>query len=395
MPGCALCSGSGGRAAPIRGDVAASSARSSSASAAGTPCSCYMPGCVRCFGGDIDVATTALTGIVAGGADVGSADAAVTTTTTSLLTGIVAARGRTSTGQQERKRKHCPRPGHVSCTLAQELEEDRKTKPEGFDDRFAALAQICTLMLQPALSALELIGRPRGERWDFWEIYSGCGRFTAAVLAAGLVAGPPVDISCKAGGLAVDVLLKDNQALLQAVLEEARPRWLHLAPPCTFWTPISRWTASKKPEVWARLRACANEMWVFALHLAVLQSRHGRRGSLEQPPRCASWRLRSTQEFYIAQPDWQHFCWPSCAYGMCDPVMGAPWKKMQGFLSNADLGPVASRKCECRVRHAWAQGQIMSGPRRGEKRTAISGEYPVQMCQALASVVRVEVCAVP
>lgn len=117
--------------------------------------------------GDIDVATTALTGIVAGGADVGSADAAVTTTTTSLLTGIVAARGRTSAGQWKRKRKRCPRPGHVSCTLAQELEEDRKTKPEGFDDRFAALAQICTLMLQPALSALELIGRPRGERWDF------------------------------------------------------------------------------------------------------------------------------------------------------------------------------------------------------------------------------------
>ena len=381
MPECPLCGNGCGEVEAVRGEVAASSSLSSPA--AGTPCACYMPGCVRCFGGGGDVASSmALAGMVAARAGVAP------------LTGIVAASG----GQQKRKRKACPRPArpeHVRCTLAQELEEDRKTEPESFDHRIVALAQICILMLQPALSALELIGRPRGERWDFWEVYSGCGRFTAAVLAAGLVAGPPVDILCKAGGLALDILLQDNQALLQAVLEEACPRWLHLAPPCTFWTPISRWTASKKPEVWAMLRTRAKEAWVFGLQLAVLQSRHGRKGSLEQPPQCASWRLRSTEQFYIAHPDWQLFCWPSCAYGMCDPVTGAPWRKMQGFLSNADLGHVASRKCECRVPHEIVQARIMSGPRHGERRTTIAGEYPMQMCQVLASVVRVEVCDVP
>ena len=348
-----------------------------------------MPGCVRCFRDDTP------TGIVAvgDGADVDSGVDAGGATITSPLTGIIAARGGTSAGQQKRKRKRNPRPGHVSCTLAQELKEDRETKLESFDDRIAAISQICVLMLQPALSALELIGRPRGERWDFWEIFSGCGRFTAAVLAAGLVAGPPVDILRKAGGLARDVLLPDNQALLQAVLKEARPRWLHLAPPCTFWTPISRWTASKTPEEWASLRTRAKEMWHFALHLAVVQSRDGGKGSLEQPPRCASWRLRSTEAFYIAHPDWQHFSWPSCAYVMGDPVTRAPWKKMQGFLSNADLSSVASQKCTCHVRHGWIQGQIKSGPWRGEKRTRIAGEYPLQMCEVLASVVRVEVGA--
>ena len=149
------------------------------------------------------------------------------------LTGIAAARGSTSAGK--RKRKRCPKPGHVKCTLAQELEEDRKgSQAESFDARIAVRASVCILMLQPALSVLEYIGRPRGERWDFWEVYSGCGNFTAAALAAGLVVGPPVDLLHKAGGLALDLLLQDNQALLQAVLEEARPRWLHLAPPCTF-----------------------------------------------------------------------------------------------------------------------------------------------------------------
>ena len=63
----------------------------------------------------------------------------------------------------------------------------------------------------------------------------------------------------------------------------------------------------------------------------VLQSCHEGKGSLEQPPRCASWRLRFTEQFYVAQPGWQHYEWPSCAFGLCDPVSGEHWKNMQCF----------------------------------------------------------------
>ena len=121
---------------------------------------------VRCFGGEVDVATTPLTGIVAAS---GAAPlTGIVAASGAPLTGIVAARGQTSAGQRKRKRGH--RPGHVGCTLAQELEEDRKNKAESFKDRIATLARVCILMLQPALSALELIGRSRGECWDFWEV---------------------------------------------------------------------------------------------------------------------------------------------------------------------------------------------------------------------------------
>ena len=149
---------------------------------------------------DVDVATTPLTGIVAANGVAG---------------------GQTSAGQWKRKRGHW-RPGHVGCTLAQEMEEDRKIKAESLKDRINTLAQVCILLLQPASSALELIGRQRGECWDFWEVFSGTGRFTAAVAVAGLMEGPPVDIIRFPGGLALDLLLQSNQALLQAVLEEAR-----------------------------------------------------------------------------------------------------------------------------------------------------------------------------
>ena len=50
------------------------------------------------------------------------------------------------------------------------------------------------LMGQPTLSALEMIGLPRGERWDFLEVYYGCGTFTAAVVALGMAVGLAVDL---------------------------------------------------------------------------------------------------------------------------------------------------------------------------------------------------------
>ena len=378
MPECALCGGGGGDggAAPAQGcpsprlgpslprDVAANLA-------SGTPCSCYMPDCVRCLGGDVDATTKPLTGIVAANE---------------------VPRCRTPAVKKARKRGHW-RLGHVGCTLAQELEEDKRIEAERLNDRIYRLAEVCILSLQPGLSALELIGRQRGERWGFWEVVSGTGRFTAAVVVAGLIVGPPVDIIRFPGGLALDLLLQKNQALLQAVLEEARPRWLHLGPPCTYWTPISRCTASKTPGTWALLRANARELWFTALQMAFLQSQQGRKGSIEQPPRCVSWRLRATEEFYIEHPDWKLFVWPSCAYGMCDPITGAPWQKRQGFLSNADLGLVASRRCTCRVPHGVVQDRIKSGPWKGWRRTTIAGQYPPEMCQKLASVVRREVSA--
>ena len=90
--------------------------------------------------------------------------------------GIVAG-GSGSAAVQRKRKRGCPRPGHVRCTLAQELAEDKNDKAASFEDRIATLAQVCILMLQPCLSALELIGRPCGERWDwdFWEVFSGSG----------------------------------------------------------------------------------------------------------------------------------------------------------------------------------------------------------------------------
>ncbi len=305
--------------------------------------------------------------------------------------GIVASGDTTVVARARKRQRHKPRPGHVKCSLREELEKDEQIDtPVTFATRYAALANVCTLLLQPSLSALELIGRPRGEQWDFWEIYAGCGNFSAMVFALGLIVGPPVDVRQKPGGLALNCLHQNDQALLQAVLEEARPRWVHVAPPCTFWCAIGRWTAWRTPEEWAALREKAREHWHFALHVLCLQQRRGAKGSLEQPPKCASWNLRVTRRFLEENSNWQRFQWASCAYGMRDPVTGAPWKKMQGFLSNTSL-KLLCRTCSCSARHVQIKGGIKIGPRRGQRRSTISGEYPVRMCEALATVVQQEV----
>ena len=188
--------------------------------APGPQCQCFMPACVACMEGPAQPANS----------------------------------------QPSRKRKHGRKrelpAGHSKCSLRQELEIDSRMHQGSpgiaatVAGRSAALAAAFLLIVQPSLTALEMTGRPLGGRWDFFEIYSGCANFTAAVLMLGLCVGPGVDILHKPGCLRLDCLLESSQALLQAVLAEARPRWLHVGPPCTFWCAISRWTAHATQEGW-------------------------------------------------------------------------------------------------------------------------------------------------
>ena len=293
------------------------------------------------------------------------------------------------------KQKHKLPPGHSKCSLHEELEIDagRHQGSCGHQARHVEMcAALCKAFMllslsQPRLSALEMIGRPRGERWDFFEVYSGCGNFTAAVCALGLVVGPAVDMLYKIGGLKLDCLLENSQALLQAVLEEAQPRWVHVGPPCTFWCAIGRWTAHGTAEQWDTKRKKAKTHWCFALHLLSLQEARGDMGSLEQPPGCASWKLGLTQDFRAAYPTWKFYKFKSCPYGMKNPGTGEPWEKWQGFLSNVSLAEMRA-PCVCTMKHGHIQGIVKGGPRHGERCSTVASAYTPDMCSALATIVQ-------
>ena len=119
-----------------------------------------------------------------------------------------------------------------------------------------------------------------------------------------IVCGARSRHSAQTRGFAIGMIAGENQALLQVVVVEARPRWLHVGPPCTFWCTISRWTAHATRERWDDNRKSARTHRSFALHLLSLQEARGDNCSIEQPPGCASWKLGMTQYFRQAYLAW-------------------------------------------------------------------------------------------
>ena len=240
----------------------------------------------------------------------------------------------------------------------------------------------------------------------FWEIFAGSCNLTKAVVkecqnrsAAGddqAAVLPPVEIDDKKlsstpweGLHTWDVLLPSKRRLIWAYLALVQPSWVHLGPPCTFWSPLARRCNMRLEADNERLRLKALAFLVFSLQVCNFQRQHQRYWSLEQPPHCASWDLDIVKEFTERELAAGNAAlkFDSCAWGHKDPGNGKPFRKRQCFASNAQLVGL-HRRCSCSPRvHQVVEGAVESGSRKGERRSAISGEYPVEFCNAFAGVV--------
>jgi hypothetical protein len=276
----------------------------------------------------------------------------------------------------------------VRRPLASELEYATEWQQDFGEQSIELFNKLRSVPRWPPQTALEHIGMTRGQKWDFWELYAGCCNLTRSARGVGcLNCGPPVDkLRRGPGHLALDLTTESSQALVQALLIEARPVWLHVGPPCTFWSGLSRCTALRTPTRWEDLRRDAMVHVVFTMHLLRLQAASTRHGSWEQPPGCVSWRLPVTVAFLEDHPGWHKYIFPSCAWGHANPGTGSPWLKRQGFLSDVSLVTL-QRPCICTEAHSVVQGTIHAGPRRGERCSTVSGEYPSALCDALAALI--------
>ena len=226
------------------------------------------------------------------------------------------------------------------------------------------------------------------DRWDFWEVWAGCGNFTASVAHAGGVVGPSVDIlkSTSVPRLALNLEDPEDVEFLWWLLHEYQPRHVHVGPPCTFWTQMGRLTARRTRKEWKARRAIASHHLKLAVRIMRWQNSQGRIGSFEQPPSCISWRLRCVQAL-VELPGWRRYSWPSCAYGHKDPGNGRPYLKRQSFAANVDFTSLQV-PCSCpKGSHQIIEGVVQSGERAGLRRTVVSGEYPPMMCDKLASLI--------
>jgi len=246
-----------------------------------------------------------------------------------------------------------------------------------------------------------------GERIMFWEVHSGCGNATRAFVESASghheIAGPPVDAVRKAwfGLPSWNVLLPSVRQFLWAIMVVCQPMWVHCAPPCTFWSILSRRTNHRSRIEDEDLRLQALVHIVFSLQFCLHQLRQKRWASFEHPPTAASWDLDLLQEFLASGTSQtgptvvagnnmlkvEKYIFDSCRWGHQDPGNGKLYRKRQCFASNADLSRLCLR-CVCGVRHQIVEGTVDSGPRKGTSRALVAGEYPWAFCVAWANLIK-------
>ncbi len=235
-----------------------------------------------------------------------------------------------------------------------------------------------------------------------FEIYAGSFHFTKACVAQGLLVAPPVDqhLNVHGGGLpgGVDLLDPHWRQVVWSMVVLLQPFYLHSGFPCTFWTPLSQLVnkRSHAEQEARRLEALVHVQ--FTVLLSRWQVQHGRHASIEQPPRCRSWCLDIIVDLLAAIGAKKYGC-DTCAWGGRDPGNNLPYHKAQQLASTANLSQL-ERRCKqpgggyLHTEHQIVQGCVDAGPMKGRRRSAVSGTYPIEMCQEWAKIIETMVTAV-
>ena len=241
----------------------------------------------------------------------------------------------------------------------------------------------------PNTTAMFLIGQCDHAKWDFWHIWSGpTDKLGQEVAALGLKTGPGIDSlpGNLPQRLRLDLRKAADKEFLWQLYKEARPKWVHSGPVCTFWTNLGRCTAKRTPEEWTNMHIEHCGHWTIANMLCLAQEQHERCASLEQPPGCGSWKKRRSR-FLLSKKGWCLHVFPSCPFNHRDPGNGKLYYKLQGFAANRDLSYLI-KPCVCPPRsHQVVEGTVQGGEYHGWRRSTISGAYPMELCAALAKII--------
>ena len=237
----------------------------------------------------------------------------------------------------------------------------------------------------------------RPEHIDVLEIYAGTAHWTAACQSLGLCVGPAIDIKLAIGSKTWNLLEPRVRRLLWAIIVVCKPKWVHSGFPCTFWSQLAHCTRkrSQEDDEMSRMRELVH--LVLTLQLARWQASHKLHVSMENPPKCASWRMDITRDTLAAIGATKYF-FDSCAWGHRDPGNGKPYKKAQCIASTGNLSTLA-RKCTCgsgKHVHQIVEGMVsilLPGMTRRMRRSTYAGAYPKELCKAWANAVQRHVLA--
>ena len=203
--------------------------------------------------------------------------------------------------------------------------------------------------------------------------------------------GPPIDTKLAIGGKAWNMLEPRYRRLLWAIVVACQPRWIHSGFPCTFWSSLAHCTRNRSAEDDEATRLREMVHLVLTLQLARWQASHKLHISLENPPKCASWRMDITRDTLAAIGAKKYF-FDSCAWGHRDPGNGKPYKKTQCIASTGDLSSLV-RTCTCgsgKGVHQIVEGLVsilLPGATKKMRRSTYAGAYPKELCKAWAEAV--------
>jgi hypothetical protein len=237
-----------------------------------------------------------------------------------------------------------------------------------------------------AESKLMELGVTLSSKILLFEVFAGCAHLTQAALKAGWQACPPVDIDVALGtvsgtahGRGPDLLSPDGRRLLWNIIAAFRPAWVHLAFPCTFWSPMAHFTRKRTREQDEESRLTSLAFIVLARQVAIYQQSQGRHTSFEQPPACVSWSLDIVRDI-VTSGNMVKIVTDVCCWGSVDPGNGLPYKKPLALCSTVDLSELVRRCKKRHMIHQRVHQTVTSGDRKGTLRTKVSGEYPPELC---------------
>ena len=142
-------------------------------------------------------------------------------------------------------------------------------------------------------------------------------------------------------------------------------------------------------ETWIRMRWTVWSRY-FTLHfprqLVHYQASRWRHSSIENPQCSVAWSLDIVQDVIHASK-MSYADTDLCAWGAKDPCSGKLYYKSMRLACTFNVESLM-RKCQKDHEHEIIQGVLREGPFKGRTRSAISGQYPLPLCDAWASLAK-------
>ena len=120
--------------------------------------------------------------------------------------------------------------------------------------------------------------------------------------------------------------------------------------------------------------------------LVYYQASRWRHSSIENPQGSVAWDLDIVQDMIHASK-MSYKDTDLCAWGAKDPCSGKFYHKTMRFACTFNMESLM-RRCQNDHEHELVQGVIREGPFKGSSRSAISGQYPLPLCDAWASLAK-------